>query len=273
MHRRNDTNEVFYVGSGINKRFKTKSSRNKQWLSIVNDFGFTPEIILSDLSRQEAHEIESLLIEMHTNLVNVHIDNTAYDLNVQYNFLDGVLKVDTSSPTGLSYKVNRYKNKGAISKIAGEVAGKIAYLPNKLPRGYMVKITFPDGVKRELQCHRVVWLLTYGSIDSNLVIDHIDGNPLNNLLSNLQLVSHKQNTRNRKPKNEGIPGVYIKQGLQWVADMCLDNGTRELKGFSIKKYGNDKAKEMAIQVRREFLARMNETSEPYTTRHTLLELE
>lgn len=273
MHRRNDTNEVFYVGSGTNGRFKTKNSRNKQWIAIVNEVGFTPEIILDGLTRPEAHELESLLIEMYNNLTNVHVDNTAHDLNSYYSFLDSILKVDANSHTGLSYKVTRYKNKGAVSKLAGSPAGKIARMPNKLPRGYMVKITFPDGIKRELQCHRLVWLLSHKTIDTNLVIDHIDGNPLNNQLSNLQLVSYKQNTRNRKPRNEGIPGVYIKQGLQWVADMCLDDGTRKIKGFSIKKYGNDKAKEMALQVRKEFLARMNETSEPFTTRHTLLELE
>jgi len=273
LHRRNDTNEVFYVGSGRDNRAYSKHSRNKQWKAITDSVEYTVSIVMSNLSKEDAREAETLLIEMYGDqVVNVHKDNTAHDLNSYFDFLNDLFYVNPESQTGLSYKINRYKNKGALSKKAGDVAGKVAVLPNGTYRGYDLKVTFPDGIKRNLQVHRIVWLLSTGSVSGELVIDHIDGNPLNNAIANLREVSHQQNSRNRKPKTDGIPGVYIKQGLQWVASLPHEGKTR-IRGFSISKYGNDAAREMAIEARKEFLNEMNKTSEPFSDRHTLLKLE
>jgi hypothetical protein len=42
QHKRNDTNEIFYIGIGRSKdRAGKKTNRNKYWHSIVNKFGFT----------------------------------------------------------------------------------------------------------------------------------------------------------------------------------------------------------------------------------------
>lgn len=271
IHRRLDNNSIFYVGSGINGRYKSRGNRNKKWNDIVNSVGYTCEIVCSNLSKSDTLELESLTIEMLSLLVNTHTYNGAYDIEKYYDFLNSIFRLDSTSTTGLVYKENRYKNKGAISKQAGDVAGSIAKSSNGLPRSYMVKVTFPDGIKRELQCHRVVWLLAKKSISTELVIDHIDGNPLNNDLENLRLVSQTQNNRNRKPRSNNIPGVYVKSGA-WVADIFVD-GKRKQTSFSIHKYGNDTAKELAIKVRSDFLRSVDLTNEPYTLRHSKLELE
>jgi hypothetical protein len=66
QHRRNDTNEIFYVGIGRNnKRPHSKSRRNIIWKNIVNKHGYTVEILHEDLSFDECKEIERELISIH----------------------------------------------------------------------------------------------------------------------------------------------------------------------------------------------------------------
>jgi group I intron endonuclease len=66
QHRRNDTNEIFYVGIGVNeKRPYDKNNRNKHWINIVNKHGYTVEILHENLSHQECKIIEIDLIEKY----------------------------------------------------------------------------------------------------------------------------------------------------------------------------------------------------------------
>jgi hypothetical protein len=65
-HLRNDTNEVFYVGIGIDKgRAFDKFNRNKYWYNIVNKIGYTVNIVYEDIEHDEAKKIEILLIEKY----------------------------------------------------------------------------------------------------------------------------------------------------------------------------------------------------------------
>jgi hypothetical protein len=65
-HLRNDTNEVFYVGIGIDKgRAFDKHGRNPHWKRIVNKVGYTVNIIHKDIDHKEAKKIEILLIEKY----------------------------------------------------------------------------------------------------------------------------------------------------------------------------------------------------------------
>ena len=71
-----------------------------------------------------------------------------------------------------------------------------------------------NGVVVHCQYHRAVWLYTYGEVP--IVLDHIDGDPTNNRISNLRAVKHRENILNSvyqwKPnKDTGLPGVYIRK--------------------------------------------------------------
>lgn len=58
---------------------------------------------------------------------------------------------------------------------------------------------------------RIIWAIEHGSIDEDMVIDHIDRNPRNNRLSNLRMVTTKVNCNNKKTKlGEDVPRFYTK---------------------------------------------------------------
>lgn len=71
------------------------------------------------------------------------------------------------------------------------------------------------GIKnRNYQLHRIIWALHYGEIPDGL-IDHIDGNPFNNKISNLRIATHSQNQMNRKRQSNnqsGFKGVSVQGG-------------------------------------------------------------
>ena len=101
--------------------------------------------------------------------------------------LNELLTVDPSSPSGLTWKVNR---RGTAK--AGTKAGTIASSGTTGSVMWNVKI---NGTLR--QAHRVIWKMVNGSDPTN-VIDHIDNNPLNNDISNLRDVTQRENLLNRK---------------------------------------------------------------------------
>lgn len=76
---------------------------------------------------------------------------------------------------------------------------------------------------KSLKAHRVVWALVHGEWPSG-EIDHINGNPSDNRISNLRDVDRTENVRNSKRgKNNtsGVNGVgFDKRRSQWIAHIC-----------------------------------------------------
>jgi hypothetical protein len=84
-----------------------------------------------------------------------------------------------------------------------------------------------SGIKYEVFLHRVIMKCT----DSNLVVDHIDNNPLNNQKSNLRICTKAENNRNtssHKDSSSKYLGVtYDKARKKWNAQLMV-NGKRVL---------------------------------------------
>lgn len=64
-HIRLDKNEPFYIGIGKGKRAYSKKSRNIHWLNIINSTPYEVEIILENLSWEEACEKEKEFIKLY----------------------------------------------------------------------------------------------------------------------------------------------------------------------------------------------------------------
>lgn len=64
VHRRTDTNKVFYVGKGKRDR-ATSKQRNQYWKRIVALHGYTIEIVVDGMPENKAHQLEVELISFY----------------------------------------------------------------------------------------------------------------------------------------------------------------------------------------------------------------
>jgi predicted lipoprotein len=72
-----------------------------------------------------------------------------------------------------------------------------------------------------------------GEDPGKVMLDHIDGNPLNNRIENLRIASRETNLHNSKRRSDNTSGVkgvcFHKQTRKWRARVAL-NGVRHSLG-------------------------------------------
>lgn len=243
---------VRYVGSGTLKRAKTvvaKSFRGLLYENFVKENGqMTVEILEEGLSRVDSINLEIKKYLEYVELgflLNVNLPRKIRVLPSYEDLID-VLEYDETSESCL-----RWKNPRTNTIKAGEVAGTLS------PSGYYV-VGFNNKI---YPAHQLVLILN-GYVVNNVdfVIDHIDRDKSNNLVSNLRQISQGENTRNlskRAVNSTGITGVCLQKQsdgtLTYVARVTIPNGRQLKRGFAIKKYGKDKAFQLACKARIEML--------------------
>lgn len=110
---------------------------------------------------------------------------TASEASNLFEYRDGILY----------WKVSRGK------VMAGDIAGN---LNKAMGRMYV-------GVNKKLVLlHRVVFLMHHGYLPN--MVDHIDGNPLNNRIENLRPATRSENNQNRKTNKNTVSGI---KGVDW----------------------------------------------------------
>jgi len=90
--------------------------------------------------------------------------------------------------------------------------------------------------KKAYKAHRVAWLLYYGDWPSGM-LDHSNGNSLDNRIENLREVDWNQNACNRG-KILGKTSVYkgvCKSGKNWLSLICKDGDQRKIGKFTCDK--------------------------------------
>lgn len=150
-----------------------------------------------------------------------------------------LLVIDETSPSGLRW------NQLAPPKARGKTAGALRR------DGYWTVGLKANGEQRKFLAHRLIWFLANGRWPEKL-IDHINGNPVDNRLSNLRSASPSENSRNMviSPRNRsGVKGVSIdKTTGKWRAELM-----RERKIMFLGFFVNLDDAERAIMAVREKL--------------------
>jgi hypothetical protein len=178
---------------------------------------------------------------------------------------------DESSPTGLRWKVDRWRgweDSPYIFKKAGDVAGGYQHHKATGRKSWVVSITL-HGKKCFRLAHHVVYELVTGVIPEAMQIDHIDGNPLNNRKENLRAVVPEVNMRNKrkyKSNDSGVTGVRS-DGVRWQCQWTELGGQRRTKSFNIARLGNNEAFRQACEYRDNIIKELNMQGAGYTEDH------
>ena len=178
---------------------------------------------------------------------------------------------DETSPTCLRWKVDRFAGKNHSTKMVSkdDVAGWFASRQNGKPKAIEVGLN-----KKSYLVHRIIWELLIETIPSTLVIDHLNGNPFDNKISNLFVKTQNHNCQNKflrvdsSTKVTGVSFNKTKNGTCYYrAYWCDLNGKQKFKSFSCKKLGTEIAFESACKYREDRLKELNSLGAGYTERH------
>lgn len=116
--------------------------------------------------------------------------------------------------------------------------------------GYLITHLYINKKAMHKTIHRLVAKTFLPDYDEKLEVDHIDGNRLNNDLSNLRMVTASNNQRNRL---NAIGYSYDKQRNTFRAHWYDDKRNYKRMGFSVKIYGELFAYILATNVRDEMV--------------------
>lgn len=90
--------------------------------------------------------------------------------------------------------------------------------------------------KKTCMAHRIIWEMANGPIPEGMLVDHVDGNAWNNVLSNLRLATKAHNAYNsRRPRNNtsGHKGVsWNASRRKWVACIATNKKNRCLGAYA-----------------------------------------
>jgi hypothetical protein len=112
-----------------------------------------------------------------------------------------------------------WKNPRSFSKKPGDEAGCEAQ--NGHQRYRVVNIS-----KVLYLTHRIVWVMNYGQLGTEEIIDHINRDGLDNRLINLRIASKRLNSLNARIQSRNVSGVkgvnWDKSREKWIAQMVVD---------------------------------------------------
>ena len=183
---------------------------------------------------------------------------------------------DPLSESGLAWKSDVYggRNNKQIIRSAGTRAGGVDV---SVRQGrYKVWRVTHNG--KRYQVARVVYILHFGDIPSSSVIDHIDGDGLNNKVSNLSLKTPRENNQNVRlgTKNKtGVAGVFLERDSKSKKDKAYTavwsdlNCKQQRKRFYLKDFDFNYSETLKVATlfRENKIIELTEQGMLYTVRH------
>ena len=133
---------------------------------------------------------------------------------------------------------------------SGDLVWKVLF-PGSIA-GTKIKGCIKVALERlDFKAHRLCWTLYHGTPpDDGFVIDHVNGDPHDNSISNLRLCSQRQNSMNSKrPKNNtsGYKGVAKQKGTEkYRAFICVGRRQIHLGLFSTPVAAHEAYKNAAV---------------------------
>jgi len=111
-----------------------------------------------------------------------------------------------------------------------------------------------DEGRSSHKVHRLVGFAFCEKKEGDIEVDHIDKNKSNNNYQNLRWVTHSGNMRNlpiQIKSSSGYQGVTYNSNGLWIARWNDMDMVQKSKAFSVNKYGEAHAKQMAINYRKQ----------------------
>jgi hypothetical protein len=138
--------------------------------------------------------------------------------------VDSQLEEWKVTPHYENYEVSTF---GRVRRIKGYNFAGIKYLkliPCKTTNYYGVSLSAPGIKSKSIKVHSLVAMafLNHKPDRTNrVVVDHIDNNPLNNMLSNLRLLSNRDNSVRSKVGSSGHRNIKVR-GNSWTVTFYIN---------------------------------------------------
>ena len=120
--------------------------------------------------------------------------------------------------------------------------------------GYHNVMFCKNGKTKRYNIHHLVCSTFCHNPNKYKIVEHIDSNILNNMFNNLRWVYTSKNSLLRTKSKHDIGEIYGVTGnneYSWRARWCDNEGILHCsKSFSVKIYGRDQAKNLAIALRK-----------------------
>ena len=126
---------------------------------------------------------------------------------------------------------------------------------------------------RNFLCHRIIWEIHFGKVESGTVLDHVNGVRSDNRIANLRCIDNKVNCRNggmRSTNKSTATGVSFRcheTTSRWVAQYMTLCGKVRSRSFAVNKYGNEGAFRLACEYRARMITELNLQGAGYTETH------